>query len=201
MVKKGAPSLCTSPIQRSIFNHGDTSLPPSPLIYHALTIFFSTDAAILMRSSHRNGDAKRTVRINCFFAILQLSRSTFFQLNRCISSHRAIHDISAHRRIFAPPSLWRARVYWNKAAMQKERWETIWFWRLYSFFIRHFFHLNCYFWGDCMIWDIYAHRRIFAPKPPWLARVYYNRAAMPKEWLEIIGFWCLYSSFTHHFFN
>ena len=140
MVKKGAPSLCTSPIQRSIFNHGDTSLLPSPLIYHALTIFFSTDAAILMRSSHRNGDAKRTVRINCFFAILQLSRSPFFQLNRCIWSHRAIRDISAHRCIFAPPSLWRARVYWNKAAMQKERWKKIVFWRLYSSFTHHFFN-------------------------------------------------------------
>jgi hypothetical protein len=73
------------------------------------------------------GDAKKMVRINCLFAILQLSRSPFFQLNSCIWGHRATRDISAHRRIFAPPPSWPARVDYNKAAMQKERRETIGF--------------------------------------------------------------------------
>ena len=172
-----------------------------------------------------------------------------------------IRDIYTQRRIFAPPPPWPACVDLNKAAIQKERWETIGFWRFFSIFTHHFFNkiaifgrsrdlrylssqayfcpaatvdrsrlskqsgvakrtvrndwvltflqffyspffqLNCYFWGDCVIWDISAHRGIFAPPPPWLACVYQNKAAMQKERWETIGFRSLYSSFTNHFFN
>jgi len=43
------------------------------------------------------------------------------------------------------------------------------------------FSIDCYFWGDRVIRDISAHRHIFAPPPPSLARVYQNKAASQKE--------------------
>ena len=53
-----------------------------------------------------------------------------------------------------------------------------------------------------MICDISAHRLIFAAlSPPLPNRIYWNRAAMQKEWWETIAFWQIYSSFTHLFFN
>jgi hypothetical protein len=57
------------------------------------------------------GDAKRTVRINRVFAISKLSRSQYFQFNRCIWGYRATLDIFAHRPIFAPPLPLTAHVY------------------------------------------------------------------------------------------
>ena len=41
-----------------------------------------------------------------------------------------------------------------------------------QFFYSPFFQLNCYFWYQCAIRDISAHRPNFAPSPPSLARVY-----------------------------
>jgi hypothetical protein len=53
---------------------------------------------------------------------------------------------------------------------------------IFHYFYAPFFQLNCYFWGDRMIWDISAHRCIFAPPPPPPARVNLNKEATQKEW-------------------
>ncbi len=147
-----------------------------------LIIFFSTAAGARTRSSHRMGDAKRTVRINRLFAILQFSRSPFFQLYFCFRGQLAIGDISTRRPIFPPPLLPPARVNYEGAATQKKPVRNICVLMIFQFFHSPFFQLNCYFLGRRAIRDISAHRRIFAPPPPPPARVYYNRAATHKEW-------------------
>jgi hypothetical protein len=46
-----------------------------------------------------------------------------------------------------------------------------WVLMIFHLFYSPFFQLNCYFWGDRVIRDNSAHRRIFAPPPPPPARV------------------------------
>ena len=147
-----------------------------------LTIFFFTAAAARMRSSHRTGDAKRTVRIHRLVVILQFSRSPFLQLNCCFQGQLTIGDISSHRPIFAPPLLPPARVYYKGAATQKKLVRKDSVLMIFQFFHSLFFQLNCSFRGQHATRDIVAHRPIFAPPPPSSARLYLHRAATQKEW-------------------
>jgi hypothetical protein len=70
---------------------------------------------------------------------------------------------------------------------------------IFQFFYSPFFQLNCYFWGYHVICDISAQRRIFVPPPPLPSHVHENRAAMQKEWREIIALWSFSSSSNHLF--
>jgi hypothetical protein len=132
---------------------------PSPLIYHARNHIFIHRR----RRSHAiitpYGRRKKTVRINCLFAILQLSRSPFFQLNRCVWVKRAIGDISSHRPIFAPTLPPPARVYYKGAATQKEG-EKRFSFDYFSVLLLTIFQLNCSRRPQPATWDISAHRRI-----------------------------------------
>jgi hypothetical protein len=85
------------------------------------TYFCPATTVVHLRLSKQSGDAKRTVRNDSVLTFLQFFYSPYFQLNRYFWGNRVIHDILAHRRIFAPPPPSPARVYRNKAAMQKER--------------------------------------------------------------------------------
>jgi hypothetical protein len=112
-----------------------------------VTIFFSTAAAARTRSSHRTGDAKKTVRINYLFAILQLSRSPFFQLNRCVWVERAIGDISSHRPSFAPTLPPPARIYHKEAATQNKTVRNDCVSIIIQFFYSPFFSIKLLFLG------------------------------------------------------
>ena len=50
---------------------------------------------------------------------------TFFPIELLLSCHRAIRDIAAQRRIFAPPLTQMDRVCQLKAALQKEWQESV----------------------------------------------------------------------------
>jgi hypothetical protein len=69
-------------------------------------------AATVARSCllQQSGDAKRTVRNDWVLTFVQFFYSPFFQLNCYFWGDRVIRDISAYRRIFAPPPQWTARV-------------------------------------------------------------------------------------------
>ena len=57
-----------------------------------------------------------------------------------------------------------------------------------QFFYSPFFQLNCYFWGDRVIRDLSAHRRIFAPPPPSTACVYKKKRRCKKNGDKRLGF-------------
>ena len=70
---------------------------------------------------------------------------TFFSIKLLCSCYLAISDIAAHSWIFAPPPPPSARVYYNRAATQKESWECIAFRQFYSLFTHLFFNLIAIF--------------------------------------------------------
>jgi hypothetical protein len=74
-----------------------------------------------MPTKQSSSDAKRMVRNHHIFMILQIFHSPFFQLKCYFRGLRAIHDIAAHRPIFALPLTPLDRVHQLKAALQKER--------------------------------------------------------------------------------
>jgi hypothetical protein len=53
---------------------------------------------------------------------------------------------------------------------------------IFQLFHSPFFQLNCYFRGYRAIYDIAAHRWIFATPPPPSARVRQLKAELQKEW-------------------
>ena len=145
-----------------------------------LTIFFSPAATARTRSSHRTGDAKRTVRINCVFAILQFSRSPFFQLNNCFRGHLAIGDISTCRPIFTPPLTLTAFVCYKVAETKIERWETIGFWIFFSSSAHHFFNYIAIFAADA--WSVILQSTAqFSPRRRRLPLTYIETEQLRKK--------------------
>ena len=63
------------------------------------------------------------------------------------------------------------------------------------------FSIKLYFLVECAICEVISHRPNFAPPLPQPACVYLYRAAMWKEWWDMIGSLKFSRSFSHHFFN
>ncbi len=78
--------------------------------------------------------------------IFQIFCSPFFQLHCYFCGRRVICDIAVHSPIFAPPPPPPAHIYWNRAATQKKRWETIVFQWLFSS-STHLFSIKLLFFG------------------------------------------------------
>ena len=118
-----------------------SSVPTRDPWYLSLQTEFSPAAIVTCsRLLKQRSYAKRTVRNDWVLIIFQFVYSPFFQLNCYFWGKRVICDISAHRQIFATLSPSLARVYWNRAAPQKERWETICFGWFFSSFTNLFFN-------------------------------------------------------------
>ncbi len=79
----------------------------------------------LCKHSQIQSNAKRMVRNHCILTIFQFVYLPVFQLNCYFWREPVIGEISVHRLIFALPPLRPDRVYYKRAAMQKERRETI----------------------------------------------------------------------------
>jgi hypothetical protein len=104
---------------------------------------------------------------------------TFFQLNSYFRCHRAIRDISAHRRTFAPPLQPSARVYDNREATQKNGDNSFSF-DDFTVCLLTFFSIKLLFSGYHATRDFSAHRWIVVTPLASPARFYYNRGALQK---------------------
>ena len=96
-----------------------------------------SDRFCLLQSSR---DENRNVRNDWVLDIFQFFCSPFFRVHCYFRGPRVICDIAVHSPIFAPPPPPPAHIYWNRAATQKKRWETIVFQRLFSSSTRLFFN-------------------------------------------------------------
>ena len=186
----------------TIFSIKSLYLGPSrdPRYLRSQTYF--CPAATVARSSlsKQSGDAKRTVRNCCVLTFVQFFYSPFFQLNCYFWGDRVIWDISAHRRIFAPPPPWPARVYWIKAAMQKERWETIGFWSFYSSFTNHFFHWLLLL-GRSRDPRYLSSQTYFCPAATVARSRLSKQSGEPKRTVRNDWVLMFLQFFTHHIFN
>ena len=142
-----------------------------------LTIFFSPTTAARTRSLHCTGDAKRTVRINCIFAVYTVLTLTIFSIYLLFPGPSCDPGYLSSQKDFCPASAVTRFCLLQQSGYVKIMVRIHFVLMILQFVYSPFFQLNSNFWGHRMIRDISAHSWIFAPPSLPPALVYYNRAA------------------------
>jgi hypothetical protein len=167
----------------TIFSIKSLHLEPSrnPRYLCSQTYFCPSVTVACSRLLKQSGDAKRTVRNDLVLTFVQFLYSPFFSFKLLFL--RRLHDLRylCSQTYFCPETTVACSRLLQQSGDAKRMVRNNWVLMFVQFFYSPFFQLNYYVWGDCVICDISAYRRIFAPRPQWTILVNKKNASMQKE--------------------